>query len=223
MKKVILLAVLSIFGISIKSNAQDSTKTLLHLSRINSIGIYAAPEFQYGQLHSQFTPFAGGSLMFMFNKRFAIGGTMMHSTDRSFSPAGVSPLVMNANFGGLKMEYTLNPNSAIHLSFPLLIGGGSASADSAFRNRRRPLQQDTAGFGTFQPRNRSDYFVIQPGIQLEGNLLPFLKLYIGANYRFAFDRNTSLLPADNLQGFSASVGIKAGLFDIPVRRKSHNQ
>jgi hypothetical protein len=222
MKKVILMACLALGLVSSRLQAQDSTRTLLKVPHISTVGIYAAPEFQFGQLHNDFTTFGGGSLMLVLNKRFAIGATGMRSLDRNYSPTGVSPLVLHSGFGGLKLEYTVNPNAPIHISFPLVIGGGSARADSAFYSRRRPVPGiDTVGRFN-RPNNGVNYFLIQPGVQVEANIFSFMKLYIGASYRLPLQSNTfgtGTLPANTLQGFSASIGIKAGIFDIPTSRR----
>ncbi len=218
--------------ISSKVNAQDSTNTLLHIPKITQIGFYIAPEYQYGQLRNGFTSFAGVSGMVIFNKSFAIGASMQRSIYLDYSPSAVKPLNLRGSFGGLKMEYTVNPGSAVHLSFPLLIGGGMAEADSAsyfnsaiasdpmdmdgkFRHRRNDFR-----------RNRgyhNEYFIIQPGVQVEANLVKCVKLFAGANYRFSIPTystgNSSLLPASTLQGLSLNVGVKVGLFDINLKKK----
>ena len=222
MKKVILIAMVFLGISTTKGYSQDTAKTIFHVSKINSIGFYVAPEYQYGQLKNQFTGFGGISGMILLNKTFAIGGGMYGSMDRGFSPTGISPLVLHSRFGGLKMEYTLNPNSVVHISFPLMIGGGSANTDSA-NYVVRPNNRDSAGRrvlpGTFQPRKPgNDFFLIQPGVQVEANLFRSVKLFAGANYRFVVADKLTNLPMNTMQGFSASLGLKIGLFNIPVRK-----
>jgi hypothetical protein len=229
MKKTILLVI--IFGLIsvVKSYSQDSTKTMFHVPKIQYIGVYVAPEFQYGQLKSQFTSLSGFSGMVLLNNKFGIGATMEHSIDRSFSPSGIKPLVMNANVGGLKLEYVVMPQSAIHCSFNLMVGGGSASADSANnkygRHRYGPMMGQYHRYGPYgyndpfltKPAEiRSDFMVVQPGMELEANLFKYVKLFAGANYRYAVKGNhiDALIPASTLQGFSANVGLKIGLFDF---------
>ena len=153
--------------------------------------------------------------------------------DRSFSPSGIKPLVLNANVGGLKLEYVVMPQSAIHCSFNLLLGGGSARADSANqkydRLRNGPMMGYHHGYEMwgnnellFPKPNviRSDFMVIQPGVELEANLFKYVKLFAGANYRFTAKGNHSdvLIPSTTLQGLSANVGLKIGLFDFNTDR-----
>lgn len=231
MKKIILLVALFVFANSIRIYSQDTTKTLFHfhMPKINYIGLYVAPEYQYGQLKNGFTSFAGFSGMLLFNKNFAAGVTIQNSFDRSYSPSGISPLNLSGQFAGLRLEYTIHPDKAVHLSFPLLFGMGSARADSA--SRARPSQSDTTLQGHKFNRNenrgnRSDYFLIQPGVQIEVNLFKYVKIYVGASYRVTINSETpatSTIPANVLDGLSLNAGLKLGLFDYNTCRKQQKQ
>jgi hypothetical protein len=227
-KGIVILTMLLVAGFS--AQAQDTIKTLFHIKSPKTWGIYVAPEYQYGQVKNAMTSFTGGSAMLMVNNRFAFGVTGSHSADRSFSPTGISPLQLRAGFGGLKLEYVVKPASAIHISFPLVIGGGYARADSASYARSSFVgggkgnhggSNDSIGGGFGRNRGYSaQYGVVQPGISIEANLTKNIKAYIGANYRFAFGNSSSsnstiaatLLPASTLQGFSVGAGVKVGLF-----------
>jgi hypothetical protein len=187
---------------------------LIHLSKIRNVGVYFAPEYQYGQSNAVFTSFSGGSFMLQFNHRFAIGLTRQETSSETFSPKGVAPLVLQSNFGGIKMEYTLRPASMIHVTFPLVLGGGEARADSL-------KTSESGGFHHENNENytnsglRGSYFVIQPGIQLEANMFRFAKIFAGANYRFASKvGSVSILPTDSLGGLGINAGVKIGIFDL---------
>ena len=56
---------------------------------------------------------------------------------------------------------------------------------------------------------------IQPGVQLELNVLKQVRLFGAANYRFAFGENRT----PEMQGFVGSVGLKVGLFDYTWKKK----
>jgi hypothetical protein len=225
MKKIILLISLFVFTNTIRIYSQDTTKTLFHfhVPKINYLGLYVAPEYQYGQLKNGFTSFGGFSGMILFNKKFAAGVTIQKSLDHSYSPSGISPLKLSGQFAGI--EYTIHPDKAVHFSFPLIVGMGSCRIDSA--SYTKLSQIDT----TFQDRrnnkmehkgNRSDYFLIQPGVQVEANLFKFIKLYFGASYRFSINTEgtiSSTISATALQGFSLNAGMKIGFFDYNTRRK----
>jgi hypothetical protein len=230
MKKAILMTLFLALLFSVKGYSQDSTKTMFHLSMPKYLGLYLAPEIQYGQFKGSFTSFGGGSAMLIFDKKFAIGVSMQRNIYLSYSPTGISPLVLNGSFGGLKLEYTCNPDAVVHLSFPLVIGMGMARTDSAnYVSDRYNDNNDTTSYKQIrrienQRRgNRNEYFILQPGVQLEANLFRYLKLFAGANYRLALatysTSTSSLLPQSTLQGLSVNVGLKFGLFDFSTKRK----
>jgi hypothetical protein len=203
---------------TVNLSAQDTTHTLLKFRKPESIGIYVAPEFQYGSLNGDFTSFGGGSLMLMVNNRFAFGITGQSSISNTFSPKNSSPLFVRSQFGGGKIEYAINPNSAIHITLPLVVGVGEVRADSL--NGR-------SGFwgggerNNYYNRRGNTYVVIQPGVNVEANLLKSVKLFVGANYRFSIlnDNNSTVLPASALQGLSISAGVKVGIFNFSIKKK----
>ncbi len=218
-------AIATLVGMSLHTlnlNAQneqpDSTRTRYLFAKPSSVGLYVAPEASYGQLNGEMTTFGGSSFMLMFNKKWSIGVMGAGSTNRSFSPAGVKPWYMNANYGGLKVEYTVNPNAPIHVTFPLTLGMGVVSADSLtnFRGGGR----DNEFWGSKNAANRNQYGVVIPGITLEANLFRFAKVSLGANYRLAFAQTLGTkVPENSLNGFNVSAGLKVGLFDVSTSRR----
>ena len=212
--------------------AQDDTMhTLVKLSAPKYIGLYVAPEYQYGQAAGVFNSYVGSSAMLIYNKKLAFGVTGFTNTQESFAPAKVSPLLLRSTFGGLKLEYTPRPNSAVHVTFPLVVGFGVAQLDSVSYTRNPAidsLDNDHNGKGKHYnyngSRNRgisNDYFIIQPGIQLEANIFRLVKLFGGVNYRVAFPTETLTAPLANstLSGLSANIGLKVGLFDFSTTKK----
>ena len=55
------------------------------LSTMKYIGVYVAPEFQYGQLNSGFSPMMGASAGVLFNKRLAVGVAGYGTVNQRFS------------------------------------------------------------------------------------------------------------------------------------------
>ena len=197
---------------------------------IKYLGISIGSEFQYGSLAGEFTPMVGISGMLHINRKWGLG-LAGYRTLRNFTPTVLNPnslLNLNVMYGGFKLEYTPNPNSVVHVSFPLLIGGGMARVDSANNYRN--------GFGGYDGRGRNNYrdfngrdntrfWVIQPGVTIEANVIRFLKIYAGASYRLTPSVNTQTstnLPtptANQLSGLNFSAGIKLGIFDYQLQRE----
>lgn len=223
--RLIVLSALLISFSSVTVLGQDSTKSLIQtvfkknlgVARLNYLGVYIAPEYQFGQVGGTFTSLAGGSVMLQFNKRFAVGMT-------GYSSFRNQSMGVDGKFGGLKFEYTLKPDAAIHVSFPLIVGmaGNNFHFEEFEHDDFRGERDDDFEPKSGNKRRRDDNFsnntfhLIQPGVMAEANLYRFAKAFVGANYRFAFDNNG--LNSD-YKGFSANVGVKLGIFDYALKRK----
>jgi hypothetical protein len=217
MKKFSLFAIVGLSLVSNSAFSQDTTRTLFSTPKINTLGLYVAPEYQFGQIQNELTHLSGFSAMAIVNKKLSVGVSMNRTLVRDFSPKDVSPLYLKANYGGLKIEYTMNPNSLVHISFPLMVGMGMASTDSIAGSGIVPgpyrIRRNT-------PDNR--FFMVQPGVQVEVNLMKYAKAYVGAQYRFAFDTgNSTTLNVNTLKGFGVYAGLKIGLFDYNLKKKTN--
>ena len=218
----------------------ERTRTLFSgmknpMKPIKYLGLSVGSEFQYGSLAGQFTPMAGVSAMLHINKKLGIG-LAGYRIVNNFTPTALnanSLLNLNVMYGGLKLEYTPNPNSAVHVSFPLLIGGGMARVDSASNYRNnfgRFGGKDYNKNGNRESNGReTDFWVIQPGINIEANVIRFLKIYAGASYRITPSVNTEIttaLPnptASQLSGLNLIAGVKLGLFDYQLHHEKRNK
>lgn len=220
MNKRIAISVLMLSALLRVSFAQDSVKTLIHFPKVKSFGVYISPEFQYAQQGGAFTPMAANAFMLQFNNRFGIGYSSAQLVQRNFSPSSVSPLYLNTSYNGLKMEYTLKPASVVHVSFSLTGGGAFARADSATRTAMPVFDSTTNRYMRPARSIQSGNFAfVQPGFQIETNLLRWAKLYAGASYRVGFATDSqNQLKTSNVQGLSAQVGLKLGWFDFSTEK-----
>jgi len=197
-----------------KTYAQE-TKVLFNVPKITNIGYYLAPEYQYGQISNEYTSFRGISAMVLLNNRLGMGIATHTVSSQTFAPASINsnPLIstiysLQSRFTGLKFEYILMPTKLIHITFPLLIGTANAGAVRS------------GGGGKGRGPMPNNYFVVQPGVQVEMNVIKYIKLYTGINYRLSNGINiiNQNLPSSTLQGLSYNFGAKIGVFDRAVKR-----
>lgn len=210
---------------SLNSNRKalgEKTEYLFKTSKINKLGLYFAPEIGVGQLNSTSAPIAGASMMVLFNKNLGIG-VSGHITG---NPKNNNEL-LKLGYGGVKLEYTLKPNKKIHASIPLLIGAAYASNDSLPYSNYRHIDRQSKDFekNRYQ-HNGSQFFIIQPGVNIEANLMKYLKIFGGINYRLATKTNNGrtincgdTIAAKQVSGISATIGIKIGIFDYNIAKK----
>lgn len=211
--------------------SSDTTKTLFSNLKISTLGLFIAPEVQYGQLAGEFTGMRGGSLMAIINKKFAVGANIMTS-QRNFTPTDINvnqALRLQYRSIGSRAEYSFVPHKLVHLSIPLTLGYGHASVDSI---NATILYGDGSKFGHVDKRigyrnhsiNTTRFVFVQPAIHLDLNIFRYGKLFIGAGYRiniYTDNSSTALVNLTNAQlsGLTLQTGVKLGIFGVNIRKK----
>lgn len=216
--KINLLIIVVFLTFLVNVSAQDTTKTLLNLISPLSVGLYIAPEIGFGQLRGSLTGFGGVSAMAVLNKRWNFGGSIQMNITDNYVPKAIRPLSIAASLLSGRIEYTPDPNALVHVSFPLSVGIGEASTDSVGNDNH----QNYEGNKDDGQKNASTFIVISPGIRIETNLIRYAKLFIGIDYHLSFiaDNKNSSLPGNTFQGIYINAGLKVGLFEYKLHRKS---
>lgn len=202
------------------SSSSQKAKTLFSSSLKNpfkSVGFSVSPVLQFGQMGMQ----TGVSTAFHINNSWEIGTTILRSMRDEESNR--TPQAFHA----FTVAYTPKANSLIHVSFPLAIG---AISEKQIRLSDPTAIPDPNPMGPNAMRGHGDYrdrdgfqmgfrgpkaLGIQPGVQLELNVLKNMRLFTAANYRFALGENST----SDMQGFSGQVGLKLGVFDRKLGNK----
>ncbi len=110
-------------------------------------------------------------------------------------------------YGGLLIEPVVMYRSPIHITLPVIIGAGGVTYGYSSQ-----LPDD------FEPFDRDDrydaqaFFVVEPGIEIEMNIIPLVRVGIGASYRYTTDLDLPATPKDALHGFNAGISLKVGSF-----------
>ncbi|HNQ83983.1 MAG TPA: hypothetical protein PKM34_10095, partial [Bacteroidales bacterium] len=60
--------------------------------------------------------------------------------------------------------------------------------------------------------NWDSFFVVEPGVEIELNVIKFFRIGVGASYRITTNLSMDGLPKDMLNGFNAAVTFKFGKF-----------
>lgn len=126
-----------------------------------------------------------------------------HLVDRGYAPWRPSQLRMG--YGGLFIEPIIAHRSAVHVTLPLIIGAGGCGYQTY---THLPPDLDPRTYVT----DDQAFFVIEPGIELEVNLVRLVRLGVGASYRYTSDIDLPGTPKDALRGVNAGLSIKVGRF-----------
>lgn len=194
--------------------AQQETemKTLFGNSGIRSNGGYGALTTGYSNIDGRDAILMGARGAWLINHKLGIGlaGTGFLTSSKEDALLN-DRYQLAGGYGGLFLEFIVNPNSPVHVSFPLTIGAGGIAyvrKDYSFNSDFEALEHDSEGF-----------FMVEPGIELELNLLKFMRVAFGASYRYTSDvkleytsTNAAIVGTDALRGFSGGITLKFGKF-----------
>ena len=173
-------------------------------------GGWAGLNFGYTQINGNDTYIMGARGGWLINHRFTIGlagnGFLSDREYLRLSPKG-EEVNLAGGYGGLLLEATLFPLSPVHLAIPVIIGaGGVAYTTTYWRDEYWNDHKDNFTLDS------DAFFVLEPGIELELNLIKFLRFAVGGSYRFTSDISMIESSSDMLNGFNGHFSLKFGWF-----------
>jgi hypothetical protein len=212
MKKTLIISVFLIFLCSLLfSQEHDSTnknqefKTLLGHDK--HCGAYGAFTVGYSEIEDHQAVIFGGRFEWIAGHSIGIGfGGTGFINENHFEPALNRDVFLTGGYGGLFIEPILMPNFPVHLSFPILLGGGGISYVTEDMDFNHNMIEDSEAF-----------LIAEPAVEIELNLTRNFRLAIGTSYRFTtpFDvgmSESSTVSSKALQGFSYMMTFKFGKF-----------
>jgi hypothetical protein len=222
MKRTILLFMAIIVGAIGMAQENDSKSTQEYRTLFNSDKIthggYGAVLLNYSQIDGKDAFLAGMRGMWLINHGVGIGiGGYGFVNDLKFEQNdNPSEYYLAGGYGGLVIEPIIGAKHPVHVSVPVLIGAGGVAY---IRDHWRPqYHPDDYNYYT---EDASAYFVLQPGVEIEFNMVKFLRIGLGAYYRYtsninlkAWDENEGVYKdiSPDLKGFSFGLSLKFGKF-----------
>lgn len=179
-------------------------------------GGWGAPTTDYTRIMDQDALLVGGRGGWLIDHRVTLGfaghGLVTNVENAAYDQhrrlagdALAAPSRFVMGYGGLLIEPVVAYRSPVHISLPLIIGAGGCGYATT-----GALPHD------FDPHTyREDaqaFFVVEPGIDLEFNVIPLVRLGVGASYRYTSDLDLPGTEKDALHGLNAGVRVKIGRF-----------
>ncbi len=210
---MLLLMAAGVFAQDGQTTQPQQMKTLFGNSGIRSNGGYGGVSTGYTKIDGLDAITVGGKGAWLINHQIGIGlaghGFM---TERRFDAELTDDSRFAGGYGGLMFEFIATPHSPVHLSFSTTVGAGGVSyfRDNDFFNGvdRHTFDEDSEAF-----------FVVEPTVELELNLVKFMRLAFGVSYRYTSDitltyrsNNQAIAGKDLLNGLSGGVTLKFGKF-----------
>ena len=189
--------------------SNDEFKTLFG-DRNVSHGGYGAFTINYSQIDGKDAMVMGARGAWVIGHSFALGfAGNGFINDYSVNPdlAGGRNVNLAGGYGGLLMEPIIFAKFPVHVSIPILVGAGGIAYTSTFN----PYPYDYEDFDLFV-EDATGYSLVEPGIELEINVVRFFRLAIGGYYRFTSNISLYDTSPDVLNGWSAGVTLKFGKF-----------
>lgn len=208
MKKNLFLTIAFVCIGVVCAQAQE-IQTVFNGGRVTG---YAALSNKFTTINGEFAnlpEFYGG--VFLNRKVFlGVGGAAMTNNIRVPQQYSVD-LSRNLSYAygqfGLVTEYVLGSNKAVHAVFHLFTGAGFT-----MQYERYDWDDDDYFDDDFDSRDENWFFVAEPGVQLEVNLLRWMRFSPGISYRTAIGSKADGLTDANLSNISYNVTLKIGKF-----------
>lgn len=218
MKRLSIL--LACFIVAISLNAQqENTETSGEMQTIFGrthqphVGWFIGVDQGYTQFDSRDIWTGGLNFGMTIDHNFSLGlaGHGWCNRDQTYYSdiTDTAGAYLEGGYGGLLLEYTLFPKSVVHVTFPVLIGAGGASYVTS---DEYPQWDEDEWDYDHQVIDDDAFFVIEPGVRAEVNILKFMKLNAGVSYRYVDGLQLVNTSDDLLNNFNATVGLKFGKF-----------
>lgn len=168
----------------------------------------------FSQLNGQssYMPgFAGGIIM---NRNFKLGfiGKSLSSYETYLKYDNVfdEPVYLVGGHGGLFLEASPIDNKVVHVTIPLIIGGGGAEYIS--QGLYTEIEDDDELDYCRKQMSSSPYWIVEPGANIEVNVTGFMRLYAGYSYRWMMGLKLANTENNALSGSNFNFGIRFGKF-----------
>ncbi|MEP4882756.1 hypothetical protein [Maribacter dokdonensis] len=220
MKPLQFSLLLFLFLSAMCSYGQEETDEYLEFNDRNNVvhGVYVGIHMGLGEVENERAYLGGLKIAYVANQQFEVGfaANFLYSEQDIFNNTLSRYEDLIAVYGGLHLEPILFSKKRINLSFPLLLGAGAVGyVDAKYRhddNFEEELTED----------DFDEVFVAEPGINALFNISRYLQLEAGVKYRFSSKIELPPTRIYRINGFSAGIGIKVGIFNMGRNRYKKN-
>lgn len=220
MKPLQISLLLYFFLSALYSHAQEETGDYLEFNDRKNVvhGVYLGLSTRLGEIDGNNTYVGELKVAYVANQQFEVGfaGNFLYSEQDIYNDQRGRFEDIIVAYGGLHLEPIFFSKKLVNLSFPLLIGaGGVGYVENNFRDPDY-IEEDLTG------DDINAVFVAEPGVSALFNISRYLQLEAGVKYRFSSRINLPPTRTVNINGFSAGIGIKVGIFNMGRNRYKKN-
>jgi len=192
-------------SVIVKQPKQNEIKTLFGDEDVSNGG-YGAFTIGYSEIENLDAIIIGGRGAWIIGHWFALGfGGAGFFNDIHYDNTLDQNVNLSGGYGGLLMEPIILPWFPVHISLPVLFGAGGIAYVTGY-------ETDMNDMPPANVEDATSFVILEPGAELEINIVKFFRLSLGASYRFTSVINlydTSTFP---LNGWAGNITLKFGKF-----------
>lgn len=164
-------------------------------------GFYGGLTPRYGQINGGGAFLMGAKGAWIINHSLGIGLAGNSLASRQYNTLNLNAVAgyFGGN-GGFMIEPILFADKPIHVALPVVIGGGYIGEYVRFGDNFWD-NGDYAAFG-----------YVEPGIEIEANIIKWFRVSVGAYYSFRWDVDSYGISADIISPLSIGGALKFGIF-----------
>lgn len=206
---IIVFSVLISVGISAQEN-QNEYKTIFNKKEDQKVdhGGYGSFGVGYTQIDGKNAMQLSFKGAWVIDHHIALGlagYSFFNNLDKE--AANTNDYFLAGGYGGFYFEPIIFPQSSVHLSFPIFIGGGGVST----------IPNDYNDWNYSYKYDYDIFFVFEPAVEIEFNVVKFFRLAVGTSYRLTNGVILSYpygneVSANALDGFNFYMIFKFGKF-----------
>ena len=207
MKRLILIIILSSFVLLISAQVRD--KYIFNNSADVKTTLVLGPELKVSRLIEGYQLYTGLKSAILFNDKFGFGlagggfvtEEVINALNREGEESELNTIMV---YGGFNVDYILHTNSPVSISFPMLVGAAGLVLFGQQQGPNGVLDEEMVEGGVF--------FIYEPSVSLELNIARFLRMGLGAGYRFAFKGDMDRVSRKDLSDFTFNCSFQFGSF-----------
>jgi hypothetical protein len=164
-----------------------------------SHGAFGAVSLRAGEVKNERSVFMGGEAAWVPNQRLILGAGVWALVSENAridasSEGAEESAPLRMGYGGVLVGYRIAPAAMVHPTASMLIGAGGISAAHAADD------------------NDDAFFVAEPALGVELNAASFLRLGVGASYRWVAGVELDGLRDEDLSGLTGELSVRLGRF-----------
>jgi hypothetical protein len=170
---------------------------------LRDYGGFVGLDLRFGDVRGEFGAFVGGHAALLLKNRVTVGvrGAGLATENALAGRAGDGarePLSMG--YGGITLGYVVPSRSLVQLTADVLVGAGGVDVSRA------------AGATGGRDEEGDAVFLFEPSVGVEVKLAPFVRVGVGASYRFVGDVDVPGVRDADLRGVAGAVTVRVGKF-----------